>query len=476
MIKKTLYCLSLALLATSCNEDFDDWTLPQGYDQEETADINFAITAGDPVDVATAEDVLTLYTFSSSMPEGFIFDHVTSVIEGEDKTYDVPVTIDGTTVSISKADITSVVEDMYGKRPVARKLPIKSAIYAYTSATKTKIVRSAFRTDTIYVTPEAPVIEQQYYYIGAANSWNTTDQTYIMSNGGGDVYDNPVFTVTVPAAGGDHWFKIAPQSAYDRGDKFWEGDIVGVAENGYGELSGKITVGPNDEVAKAWCLKEDANPGIYYTISVNMLDQTYTITPILFNDYIFYASDANGWSPDQDKLMSYGTGLYRGYYYAPATDNTTTWGIKFVDAGKWMGVTDEGLLGEGGNILIDKSAVYQMNVDLNTNTYSLTEVTSITVVGNFNSWNEADAATHMSYNATDKCWEATLNLTADGFKFAMNDSWTFSWGGANGDPAAYDNLTEFGGKDLNLPDGPGTYHIQLYISCEGQNKVVLTKK
>ena len=48
--------------------------------------------------------------------------------------------------------------------------------------------------------------------------------------------------------------------------------------------------------------------------------------------------------------------------------------------------------------------------------------------------------------------------------------------GLNGDPAAYDNLTEFDGKDLNLPDGPGTYHIQLYISCEGQNKVVLTKK
>ena len=32
------------------------------------------------------------------------------------------------------------------------------------------------------------------------------------------------------------------------------------------------------------------------------------------------------------------------------------------------------------------------------------------------------------------------------------------------------------GKDLNVPAGEGTYKIQLYLSHEGANKVVLTKK
>ena len=58
----------------------------------------------------------------------------------------------------------------------------------------------------------------------------------------------------------------------------------------------------------------------------------------------------------------------------------------------------------------------------------------------------------------------------------MNDDWAVSWGGANGDPAAYDNLTQNQGKDLNVPEGEGSYKVQLYLSCEGYNKVVLTKQ
>ncbi|MDY5086203.1 MAG: hypothetical protein SPE73_10745, partial [Prevotella sp.] len=72
-------------------------------------------------------------------------------------------------------------------------------------------------------------------------------------------------------------------------------------------------------------------------------------------------------------------------------------------------------------------------------------------------------------------WELTTDLK-DGFKFAMNDDWKVSWGGANDDPAAYDNITQNGGKDLNVPDGDGVYSIKLYLSHEGANRVVLVKQ
>ena len=99
------------------------------------------------------------------------------------------------------------------------------------------------------------------------------------------------------------------------------------------------------------------------------------------------------------------------------------------------------------------------------------------MVGNFNGWNQADQTTHMTYNVEGGYWEATLNLDSDGFKFAMNDDWSVSWGGANGDAAAYDNLSQNGGKDLNIPaEGAGTYNIKLYLAYEGGNKVVLTKQ
>ena len=58
----------------------------------------------------------------------------------------------------------------------------------------------------------------------------------------------------------------------------------------------------------------------------------------------------------------------------------------------------------------------------------------------------------------------------------MNDDWTVSWGGADGNPANYDNLTQYSGKDLDAPQGDGEYFVQLYLTCEGKSKVVLTKK
>jgi len=81
---------------------------------------------------------------------------------------------------------------------------------------------------------------------------------------------------------------------------------------------------------------------------------------------------------------------------------------------------------------------------------------------------------HMTYNQSTGAWEAPLSLNADAVvKFAMNDDWAVSWGGANGDPTAYDNLTQYNGKDLEVK--AGTYRIELYISYEGKNRVVFNK-
>ena len=60
-------------------------------------------------------------------------------------------------------------------------------------------------------------------------------------------------------------------------------------------------------------------------------------------------------------------------------------------------------------------------------------------------------------------------------KFRMNHDWAISWGGANDDPKAYDNLTQNKGKDLDVTEA-GDYKIQLFITYEGNNRVVITKQ
>ena len=479
MFKKIMYCFAVAALVTACSEDFDDWASPQSNEPEEPQAFEYAATvdvAAEDIDIATAGDVIPLFTYSADMPEGYEFDSLAiDVIDEETNTkYALPSTIEDTQVSVNKEDLTSIVESIYGKRPVPRELKCITTLYLYTSAAHTSVVRSTDEM-TIKVTPEAPVIESAYYYVGGANGWSDTDQTYLLTNGGDDPYDNPVFKVTVPAVGGDHWFKIAPASAYTRDEGFWGGDMVGVAVNGTSDMEGKLVVGKNDEVAQSWKIDEGANPGLFYTIEVNMLDQTYKITTLNFGAWFYEIGNESGWSTSHALYGPDSDGKYQGYYYLNGE-------FKFKPhESDWEGDYEfdgEGRIVDNGvdNCPDPGAGFYQIDVDLAAGTYALTKVESITVVGAFNGWEPADAATHMTYNVDGGYWEATLNLTDNGFKFAMNDGWDISWGGADGDPAAYDNLSQNNGKDLDLPDGAGTYNIKLYLAYEGGNKVVLTKQ
>jgi hypothetical protein len=120
-----------------------------------------------------------------------------------------------------------------------------------------------------------------------------------------------------------------------------------------------------------------------------------------------------------------------------------------------------------------EAGFYQIDVDLAAMSYRITAVNSISIIGTVNgNW---DTDTDLTYNTTTGAWEVVATLNAGAMKFRMNHDWAISWGGANGNPAAYDDLTQNNGKDLDLPEA-GTYKIELYITYEGNNKVVITKQ
>ncbi len=81
----------------------------------------------------------------------------------------------------------------------------------------------------------------------------------------------------------------------------------------------------------------------------------------------------------------------------------------------------------------------------------------------------------MTYNKEENCWQIEYTFAEQtSLKFAMNDDWTVSWGGANGDASNYGNLTQNNGKDLSV--AAGKYLIKLFLSYEGANKVTFTPK
>ena len=308
-----------------------------------------------------------------------------------------------------------------------------------------------------------PLIEEAYYITGNVNGWNNSDTSLELTNGGKDPYEQPVFTVVIPApAEGNIEFKVTPKSGLG-GD--WSKCLTAADEPGTFATDNK---GGNLVI-------EAVEGAKFYRLSMNMMAQTYTVDALSFSEYFYEIGNEGGWSTSHALFGGAGDGKYLGYYYLDGEfkfkPNADNWDddLEYVSGDATSGTLTSG----GGPNCPDPGAgFYQINLDAAAMTYNLVKVNSISIIGTVNgNW---DTDTDLTYNKETGAWEITTTLAAGNMKFRMNHDWTISWGGANGDPAAFNNLTEYNGKDLAVE--AGTYKIQLFISYEGNNKVVMTKQ
>ena len=308
-----------------------------------------------------------------------------------------------------------------------------------------------------------PLIEEAYYITGNVNGWNNSDTSLELTNGGKDPYEQPVFTVVIPApAEGNIEFKVTPKSGLG-GD--WSKCLTAADEPGTFATDNK---GGNLVI-------EAVEGAKFYRLSMNMMAQTYTVDALSFSEYFYEIGNEGGWSTSHALYGGAGDGKYLGYYYLDGEfkfkPNADNWDddLEYVSGDATSGTLTSG----GGPNCPDPGAgFYQINLDAAAMTYNLVKVNSISIIGTVNgNW---DTDTDLTYNKETGAWEITTTLAAGNMKFRMNHDWTISWGGANGDPAAFNNLTEYNGKDLAVE--AGTYKIQLFISYEGNNKVVMTKQ
>ena len=485
MKKLSLY-ISIALAGLfmgSCSEDFKDWADPQTNPQEDAITIpGYQASAVSALDLAkVAEDSVNVYTISSAtLPEGFELGNsrIELTPEGVENATatEVKTSNDG---KATKADLQALIESVYGKAPVARTFDG----HVYTTAVKDgQAALIDAGTVKVTATPVAPNISQNYYIIGGTLDWKAdAAKTQKFNHSDINVYDDPVFTITIPAKEGeDTWFGIVDDAACEAiaANNDWS-SVLGTAKgNGNNALNETEQLDTRAKVGNDASFKVPASAGAkYIKVEINMLDYTYKITPLSFDEYFYEIGGDSNWKSTNALYGGNGDGKYQGFYYLNGEfkfkpqAGTDDWAgdYEFDGEGK---IADNG---NGKNCPDPGAGFYKIDVDLQAGTYALTQVKSITVVGNHNKWTVDDAKCHMTYNAKAGCWELTTTLQ-DGFKFAMNDDWAISWGGANGDATAYDNLSVKDGKDLNVPAGEGTYKIQLYLSHEGANKVVLTKK
>lgn len=442
--------MGMALLMASCTDDYKDWAEPFSNAPEDPYSISFTASPASPIDFATISgDKVLLFNSTIEGPEGAAATEYEVVLSDESGENQTPVEVDAEGYA-NVEELEAAVYGLYGRRPVARTIPMEVGVAINVKGAS--IVKTA--STTLTATPNAPEIEEAYYITGTPNSWNNSDTSLELTNGGGDVYENPVFKVLIPATGSDISFKVTPKSGLggDWSKCLTASDTEGKFATNNAGTDLKI---PHVEGAK------------FYRVEFNMLDQTWKYDALNFNTYIWQAGNGNGWGSPASPLYSpSGDGKYTGFMYLDGEFKFRS-GEDNWNAPDWGTGGSEGTLAEQAGNLSADAGYYKVEVDLGALTYKLTPITTIGIVGpaQAGGW---DADTDMTYNKETGAWEATVELAADEMKFRANDGWDINWGGTE------NNLTQ-GGGNIKVATA-GKYFIQLFAYCDSKATFKMTKQ
>lgn len=267
----------------------------------------------------------------------------------------------------------------------------------------------------------------KYFVVGAYNGWTNSDAAlYIIS------------TATDPEAQGYIYFenagdfKLTTDHSWDDAHTFGDdGTKTGKLSNAGGGKNITVT-----------------DPG-YYLIKANPSTMTYSFTKTTWG--IIGDATAGGW--DNQTNMSYNSTSKIFYLAANLTGSkhfkfrgTSNWDVNYGSTAE-----DGKTLNSGGkDILVTLTDDYAITLDLshpNDYTYSA------------NRWGLIGSATpgqwdsdqNMTWDAINKVFKITLDLTAGKIKFRANDDWGVNYGGDL-------NALTAGGSDISV-DVAGNYTI-----------------
>lgn len=469
MKKTLLYGLAafVGITLASCNGDYDDWTTPQGWGQENAITIpGFQATAASAeIDLANPGESVQAFTLSTAaLPEGSELGHTRVIIipADESASYSLPQTLDAT--EEGKIDSTALQEAVvkaYGKRPSVR--PFKAKVYSDVVANGQSLFVDAGEI-ALNVKPKAPHISSAYYLAGNMTSWDDASKFAKFSHSGADVYDDPIFTITVTTTANDQYWKIVPQENVESGDWFGNG-CVGVATDGSTATDGEL-VTDNPQAGKL------AEAGTY-VITLNMLEYTYSIVKA---DSYYMVGGVYGWNAEAaSQLAFYCEGGSKASITTQWTgdanlkiwnrSNIGNWDVA------WGSVTDgetaaEGdLINSGANAFVcpEKGAYYTLTIDMAAKKYSWTKLdnqepqaySTVSIIGGFNNW---DGDVDMTQTAPHN-WYLRHTFSSDTeMKFRSNHDWSSTnWGGKTAALAGMLYAAETGGDNLNI--AAGTYDI-----------------
>lgn len=463
----------------SCSEDFKDWADPQTNPQEDAITIpGFTATAAQAIDLAsvTTDSVNTFSLSSAALPEGFTLGNARIELtpQGVENATKTTVNTDLNGKG-AVADLASVVESAYGKRPTAR--TFDAQVYVNAVKDGQAVLIDAGKINLV-MTPKAPFIDTNYYLVGQMTGWSL-DTKFKFTHSDADVYEDPVFTIMFTTTDDNQYWKIIPQGNVDAGN-IWAVEnnpkgVVGVEKDGDDAMSGTLlTTTSKGEKANAGKIAKAGT----YQMTINMMDYTYSIKQIAPEYYLVGALQS--WS-DQTMscLMTAETAMVQNF--------TTKWtgdaNLKIwlgSDFGKWdnafgsasgdgVSAAEGKLKANGGAIVCpEKNAYYTFTADFSTMTYKWTKLANqnptefeyVGLIGVGGKWSDGDDI-DLKQVAPHNWYLAKQEIPAGGLKIRADHKWRDdgNWGFAEGQNYENKGTLITSGGSSNIPVPAGTYNI-----------------
>lgn len=440
----------------------DDLTFASDMQSNTSAPLNL-------FDLNSAAETITVGTITTdALSDLNEFKTVVEMQGADGHWYEMPSAVKETaenvyTVTVNPDDVQGVYYQHVTKDPAVKDIQLRYALYTVTKKTASvnAVQEARIGGEDFYVGPytcsilpyaPATTLEDAYYLVGTVCDWDVK-KAIKLNHSGASVYDNPVFSYKFDIYEAAWSWIVVPASTVAAGTL--DGNLQYGSEEpdntGFGGLLFPATANVNP-----WTF-EEFGP---YLFTVNM--ETLEFEFSLAIEQLYTPGNSNGWSQTASQVLT--TTDYANYSGMVHLNGD----FKFSSQPDWNGLNygstgTEGTLttdGGAGNLSAPADALYYAQVNVAALTYSITEITSVGLIGSATplGW---DGQTNLTPSADFLTWTGTVTLTDGEYKIRFNDNWDINYGGAA------DNF-EFGGPNIQSP-GAGTYNVTVDFSSVPYN-------
>ena len=307
----------LGIVFTACTENFDPEVGPQSYlpesplatsdvtmtSEASTINIESLIEAGNPITIGTAS------VREGAMPVNTVLKATVDFASDPnfEKFITLPASIDeNNLITVSASDLQDEYFNNITRNPKTTNLYMRTTLYTVTNGAAEAIIgkpgENYYAVQNVQFTPLFKVqISPVYYVIGAAGGWSPDGaRTQKFEHSDADVYDDPIFTITIDSGGDDCWFAFADDaalSAIDGGDWTKLLGTKGESEDLSGTMDFRYNLGGDHSFHVQNAKK--------IRITLNMMEYSYTIEPVNIAENYYLIGGPGDWSADAAMTMPF---------------------------------------------------------------------------------------------------------------------------------------------------------------------------